>query len=100
MRRARILLADDHSLILTGIAALLEEHFELVGQVEDGRSLVEAALRLRPDLIILDVAMPLLNGIDAARQIRKEWPEARLLFLSMHADPLYLRGALQAGGSG
>jgi DNA-binding NarL/FixJ family response regulator len=100
MGRARILLADDHSLILTGIRALLTEYFELVGQVEDGRSLVEAALRLRPDLIILDVAMPLLNGIDAARQIRKEWPQARLLFLSMHADPLYLREALHAGGSG
>jgi DNA-binding NarL/FixJ family response regulator len=61
---------------------------------------VDRALRLRPDLIILDISMPVLNGIDAARQIRKTWPEARLLFLSMHASPMYLREALHAGGSG
>lgn len=100
MPRLRILLADDHSLILTGIRALLADGFELVGQVEDGRALVEAALRLRPDLVILDISMPLLNGIEAARQIRKEWPAARLLFLTMHSDPFYLREALQAGASG
>lgn len=100
MRRARILLADDHSLILTGIRALLADHYDVVGQVEDGRALVEEALRLRPDLVILDVTMPLLNGIEAARQIRSEWPEAKLLFLTMHADPLYLREALHAGALG
>jgi len=100
MKRARILLADDHSLILAGIRSLLEDHCELVGQVEDGRSLVDAALRQRPDLIILDVSMPILNGIDAARQIKRAWPGAKLLFLSMHANAVYLREALDAGGCG
>lgn len=100
MARAKILLADDHSLILTGIRALLAEYFDVIGQAEDGRALVDTALRLRPDLVILDVAMPLLNGIEAARQIRRHWPEARFLFLSMHCDPLYLREAIRAGGSG
>lgn len=100
INRARILLADDHSFILAGIRSLLEEHYDLVAQVSDGRSLVEAAETLRPDLIILDVTMPLLNGIDAARQIKKVWPEARLLFLSMHNSPVYLREAIDAGGSG
>jgi DNA-binding NarL/FixJ family response regulator len=99
-KRARILLADDHSFILEGIRSLLEAHYDLVGQVSDGRSLVEVAGRLRPDLIILDVTMPLLNGIDAARQIKKAWPQARLLFLSMHASTVYLREAFDAGGSG
>jgi DNA-binding NarL/FixJ family response regulator len=96
----RILLADDHSFILAGIRSLLEGHYDLVGQVSDGRSLVEAALRLRPDLTILDVTMPSLNGIDAARQIKKEWPEAKLLFLTMHASAVYLREAVEAGGMG
>lgn len=96
----RILLADDHSFILAGIRSLLEGHYDLVGQVSDGRALVEAALRLRPDVTILDVTMPLLNGIDAARQIKKEWPQAKLLFLSMHSSAVYLREAIEAGGSG
>jgi DNA-binding NarL/FixJ family response regulator len=100
IKRTRILLADDHSILLAGIQHLLEAHYDLVGQVSDGRSLVEAAGRLRPDLIILDIAMPLLNGIDAARQIKKMWPEARLLFLTMHASTVYLREALDAGGLG
>lgn len=99
-KRTRILLADDHSFILAGIRSLLEAHYDLVGQVSDGRALVEAAERLRPDLIILDVTMPLLNGIDAARQIRQAWPQSKLLFLSMHASPVYLREAFDAGGSG
>lgn len=100
MNRPRILLADDHSLILVGICSLLADRFEVVGQVDDGRALVEEALRLKPDLIILDVSMPLLNGIEAARQIKNAWEEAKLLFLTMHADPLYLREALQAGAGG
>jgi DNA-binding NarL/FixJ family response regulator len=100
MKRARVLLADDHSIILTGIRSLLERDCDLVGEVNDGRSLVETTLRLRPDLIILDVGMPLLNGIDAAKHIRKEWPAAKLLFLSMHANAIYLREAMNAGASG
>ena len=100
MKRTRILVADDHSIILAGIRNLIEQDWELAGHVEDGRSLVEAALKLRPDLIILDIGMPVLNGIDAAKQIRKAWPEAKLLFLTMHTSPIYLRLAMRAGGSG
>lgn len=100
MKRARILLADDHSITVAGIRSLLAREWELVGQVGDGRSLVEAALKLRPDLIILDIGMPLLNGIDAAKQLRKVWPEARLLFVTMHGSPMYLREAMRSGASG
>jgi DNA-binding NarL/FixJ family response regulator len=100
MKRTRILLADDHSFILAGIRSLLEAHYDLVGQVSDGRALVEAAGRLQPDLIILDVTMPQMNGIDAARQIKQAYPQSKLLFLSMHASPVYLREVFDAGASG
>ena len=98
--RPSILLADDHSLILAGIRSLLEAHYDVVGHVSDGRSAVDAVLSLRPDLTILDVTMPLLNGIDAARQIKKEWPQARLLFLTMHASLAYLQEAIAVGALG
>ena len=100
MRRPRILVADDHSIVLAGVRNVVEQDFELVGCVGDGKSLVEAALKLRPDLVILDIGMPVLNGIDAAKQIRKVWPEVKLLFLTMHANRMYLREAMRAGGSG
>lgn len=99
-RRSSILLADDHALILSGIRGLLDGLYDLVEEVHDGRSLVEAALRLKPDLIILDISLPLLNGIEAARHILKVWPEAKLLFLTMHASPAYLKEAMDAGGMG
>ncbi len=100
IRRNRILLGDDHALILAGTRALLDDRYEIIGQLGDGRSLVALAIRLKPDLVILDISMPVMNGIDAARQIRKEWPEAKLLFLSMHSGPVYLREAMDAGGTG
>ena len=100
MRRPRILVADDHSIVLAGVRNVIEQDFELVGCVGDGKSLVEAALKMRPDLVILDIGMPVLNGIDAAKQIRKVWPEVKLLFLTMHANQMYLREAMRAGGSG
>lgn len=100
MRKARILLADDHTLVLEGIKKLLEPHFEPAGAVEDGRALLEAVKELRPDVVLLDISMPLLNGIDAARQIRKSVPSAKIVFLSMHADPAYVSEAFRAGGSG
>ena len=100
MRRSTILLADDHGLILAGIHGLLGGYYDIVEQVRDGRSLVAAAVRLKPDLIILDISMPLLNGIEAARQIKKVWPGAKLLFLTMHASPAYLKEAMDVGGMG
>jgi len=100
MKRARVLLADDHVLILEGLRQVLEPHYEVVGAVRDGRSLVDSALRSKPDLIILDVTMPLLNGIDAAREIRKVLSRVKLLFVTVHASPVYLREALNAGATG
>ena len=100
MIRARLLLADDHTLILEGFRDVLEPKHIIVGMVTDGRALVEAALRLKPDLIISDITMPLLNGIDAAREIRKHLPEVKLLFMTMHARPAYLQAALDAGATG
>jgi DNA-binding NarL/FixJ family response regulator len=100
MKRPRVLLADDHPLTLEGIRAVLEPHLESVGTVSDGRALVEAALRTKPDLIVLDITMPLLNGIDAAVQIRKSLPAVKLLFITMHVSPAYLEAVLNAGGAG
>ena len=100
MKRARILLADDHTLTLEGICAVLEPHHEIVGMVMDGRALLDAALRLKPDLIVLDITMPLLNGIDAAVQIKKSLPGVKLLFVTMHVNPAYLEAALNTGGTG
>ena len=100
MKRARILLADDHTLTLEGIHAILEPHHEITGTVTDGRALLDAAPRLNPDVIILDITMPLLNGIDAAIQIKKSLPEIKLLFVTMHVSPAYLEAALDAGGTG
>jgi DNA-binding NarL/FixJ family response regulator len=100
MKRTRVLLADDHPLTLEGLRAFLEPHLESVGTVTDGRALVDAALRLKPDLIVLDITMPLLNGIDAAVQIRKSLPGVKLLFVTMHVNPAYLEAALNAGATG
>lgn len=100
MRRLRVLLADDHPLALEGIRSFLEPHVQSIATVNDGRSLVEKALSLNPELIILDVTMPLLNGIDAAAQIRKSLPRVKFLFVTMHANPAYLKAALEVGASG
>jgi DNA-binding NarL/FixJ family response regulator len=85
---------------LEGFKKLLEEHCEVVGCVEDGRALLEAAQRLQPDVIALDISMPHLNGIDAAHHLRKIVPEAKLIFITMHADQAYVSQAFKAGASG
>ena len=96
----RILLGDDHPLILDGIRTLLAARYDIVGTAQDGRAIVEAAERLRPDIVVLDVSMPVLNGIDAARQIRQARPDMIIVFLTMHASPMYLRRALDTGAVG
>ncbi|MBI3357850.1 MAG: response regulator transcription factor [Nitrospirae bacterium] len=100
MIRPRILMADDHSIVLAGLRKLVEAEGEVVGTVEDGRALVEEAQKLRPDIILLDISMPLLNGLDAARQLTKLVPESKLIFLTMHATPTYVTEAFKAGASG
>src|SRR5690242_3958740 len=100
MTRPRVLLADDHPLFLAGVRQLVEPECEVVGTVNDGRALLEAAARLKPEVIVLDIGLPLLNGIDAAAQIKKDQPETKLLFLTMHASPAYLKAALAAGACG
>ena len=99
-KRPRVLLADDHTLVLEGLRRLLEGRCELVGMVEDGRALVELAPKVAPDLILLDISMPLLNGLEAARQLRRLVPESRVIFLTMHADPTYASEAFEAGAAG
>jgi DNA-binding NarL/FixJ family response regulator len=96
----RVLLADDHTLMLEGIRLMLEPEFELVGSAEDGQALLAAARKLSPNIILLDISMPLLNGIDAAVQLRKILPSAKLIFVTMHADPEYVTEAFRAGASG
>lgn len=98
--KSRILLGDDHVLILDGLRSSLQSQFEIVGVAKDGRALVEAAERLKPDLVITDISMPLLNGFEAARHIKKSVPSAKLIFLSQHLNPAYLKQALKLGASG
>jgi DNA-binding NarL/FixJ family response regulator len=99
-KKIRVLLADDHRIFLEGLKKLLEGEFDVVGAVDDGRALVRAAVELAPDVIIADVSMPSLNGIEAARQLALTDCAAKLIFLTMHGDPLLLRQALVAGASG
>jgi DNA-binding NarL/FixJ family response regulator len=100
MAKTTVLLADDHKIVLEGLKGLLAEDFDVVGTAEDGRALLEQAEALRPDVIVVDVGMPLLNGIDAARQIKKSGLDAKLVFLTMHQDAMYAKEALDAGASG
>jgi DNA-binding NarL/FixJ family response regulator len=100
MKRPRVLLADDHKIVTEGLKGLLEPEFELVGTVEDGRALLAAAEKLRPDVIVADISMPLLNGIDSVRQIKKAHGEIKIVFLTMHPDVTYAVSAFDAGASG
>ena len=100
MPRTRVLLADDHAVVAQGLESLLKDAFELVGVVHDGRALVDAAETLKPDVIVTDITMPLLNGIDAIRQIRAHHPETRIVVLTMHGDPELAVSAFRAGASG
>ncbi len=93
----RLLLADDHTLMLEGLARLLAGEFDIVGTVNNGRTLLTEAERLRPDVIVIDIAMPELNGIEAARRLTKSLPSAKLVFVTQQLDPAYLHAAFSAG---
>jgi RNA polymerase sigma factor (sigma-70 family) len=99
-KKARVLIADDHSILLAGLCRLVEDMCEVVGTVEDGRALVAAAEQLKPDVILLDISMPILNGLDAARLVKKSFPDTKLIFLTMHASPTYATEAFKAGANG
>jgi DNA-binding NarL/FixJ family response regulator len=98
--KPRILLADDHKIVLDGLRSLLSGEFELAGSAANGRELIEQARALDPDIIVADISMPLLNGIDAIRQLRESGARAKVVFLTMHPDPSYLLRAIQAGAQG
>lgn len=96
-RCPRVLLADDHPMMLAGLRSLLEPELEVVGTVTDGEALLDAAEHLRPDLVITDIVMPGLDGIEATRLLRAFLPELRVLILSIHAEPSWVRAAFEAG---
>jgi DNA-binding NarL/FixJ family response regulator len=100
MKVPRIMLADDHTLIVEAIRNLLEPRCEVVGTVSDGRALVELAASLKPDAVLVDIAMPLLNGLDAMRQLKVKMPEIKLICLTMNEDPDLAAEAMRAGASG
>ncbi|MBO0800194.1 MAG: response regulator transcription factor [Blastocatellia bacterium] len=95
-----ILIADDHTMILEALKHMLEPEFEVVGTVTDGRALLTAAARLKPDVILLDISMPLLNGLDAGRRIKKLMPAVKLIYLTMDQDPNVAAEAFHVGASG
>ncbi len=100
LRKPTVLLADDHRMVAEGLRVLLAAEFDLVGVVEDGLALVEAARTLRPDVIVADIAMPRLNGLDALTELKKDDTHVRVVFLTMHHDIAYARRALDAGALG
>ena len=100
MSRPRVLLADDHIVLAEGLRSLLAPHFDVVGIASDGRQLIAAATTLDPDVIVLDITMPRLDGIEAAHRLRRSRHPARLVFLTVHEDADYARAALDAGGLG
>jgi DNA-binding NarL/FixJ family response regulator len=98
--RARVLIADDHTLIAELCQRLLQSEFDVVGIVGDGRSLVREVGRLKPDLVLVDVAMPILNGLDAGQQVKKDWPGIKVLYLTVNRDPQVAAEAFLRGASG
>ncbi len=100
MKRPRVLLADDHQIVLEGLKNLLGGEFEIIGGVQDGRALVDQAATLHPDVIVADISMPQLNGIEAARRIKQTDKNIKIVFLTMHPDGTYAANAFEAGASG
>jgi DNA-binding NarL/FixJ family response regulator len=100
MKRPRVLLADDHRLLREAFTELLKSECDVVGSAADGRALLELAPALRPDIVVLDIAMPLLNGLDAARQLKRLMPDVRVIFLTVSEDPDLAAEAFRIGASG
>jgi DNA-binding NarL/FixJ family response regulator len=100
MIRPRVLIADDHSIVAEGLRSLLERNYDVIGVVLDGRQLLVEAPRLKPDVIVLDIAMPLLNGLDAGERLKWSLPDAKLVFLTMKDDPNLAAAALRLGAVG
>src|SRR5262245_53319681 len=98
--RPRILIADDHRIVAEGLKRLLQAEFELVGEVADGCALIDAAKAILPDVIVADISMPRLNGIDALAMLRKDNPQVKVVFLTMHHEIAYARRALESGATG
>jgi DNA-binding NarL/FixJ family response regulator len=99
-KTTRVLIGDDHVLVLEGLRRVLQDHFEISGTATDGRELVAAAKQLEPDVVLTDMSMPLLNGIEATRQIRAAVPNARIIVLTQNVDRDYARAAFDAGAAG
>jgi DNA-binding NarL/FixJ family response regulator len=100
MRRPKLLLADDHAMVLEGLTRLLEPDFEVVGKAGDGRALLQKAAKLNPDVVIADISMPLLSGIEAVRQLKRKDSRVKVIVLSMHSDVELATEALRSGASG
>ncbi len=100
MNRPRVLLADDHLLMREKVTRLLESEFDIIGAVPDGEALLKEATELDPDIVILDISMPGLTGIEAARRLRETGSHAKIVFLTVHEDPDYVREALWTGALG
>jgi DNA-binding NarL/FixJ family response regulator len=100
MARPRVLLGDDHIMFCEGLRSILDPHFDVVGIVENGQELVTAAEQLKPDVVVADVSMPLLNGIGAARRLRKTKRPPKIVFLTMHADATFAKEAFRVGAAG
>jgi two-component system, NarL family, response regulator NreC len=102
MNKVRILLADDHTILRDGIRSLLEDEpdMQVIGEAEDGRSAVKLACQLKPDVVLMDIAMPLLNGLEATRQIKHDCPQVKVLILTMHENEEYIRQVLASGAMG
>jgi len=98
--RARVLLADDHKGMRDRVVRMLEREFEMLEPVNDGREFLEAAFRLKPDVCLMDISMPIINGIEAAAQLKESGSKAKIIFLTIHEDPDFLVAALKAGASG
>jgi len=100
MPKTKVVLADDHAVVAQALEALLKDTFDLAGVVHDGRALLKAVEELRPDVVVTDISMPLLNGLDAIRHIRAEWPEVKVVVLTMHRDTQLAVDAFRAGATG